>query len=87
VSYTVDGTIQVGGDGVAQRYSELIRRHVLHSAVNGLPVFDYMLLGTVQYVQYFHVSHGAERANGNVAQVSVKMGTSDLCIPIARKCL
>lgn len=40
--------MQVGGHGVAQRYSELIRRQVLSSAVNGLPVFDYMLLGTVQ---------------------------------------
>lgn len=34
-----------GGHGVAQRYSEHIRHHVLLSAVNGLPVFDYMLLG------------------------------------------
>ena len=60
VSYTVDCTAQGGGHGVAQRYSEHIRHHVLLSAVNGLPVFDYMLLGTVRTVVQ---SHGVARTN------------------------
>lgn len=63
VIYTVDGTAQVRGHGVAQRYSEHIRHHVLLSAVNGLPVFDYMLLGTVRTVVQ---SHGVARTNADV---------------------